>query len=115
MTLAMDHSSDGEVQSSRRPDVNVNVNVNVDDYNGNNNDNNNDNNDNTQGGELLNVSDSNSRLTLVQGIALLTADCMGVGILGLPNDMKVIGFSIGICFLLLNCPINYYAGNLLAI
>ena len=40
---------------------------------------------------------------------------MGVGILGLPNDMKVIGFSIGIGFLLLNCPINYYAGNLLAI
>ncbi len=55
------------------------------------------------------------KLVLWQGIALLTADCMGVGILGLPNDMKLLGWAVGLSFLVLNCPINYYAGNLLSV
>ena len=54
------------------------------------------------------------KLVLWQGIALLTADCMGVGILGLPSDMKLLGWAIGLSFLVLNGPINYYAGNLLS-
>ena len=58
---------------------------------------------------------SQQKLVLWQGIALLTADCMGVGILGLPNDMKLLGWAVGISFLVINCPINYYAGNLLSI
>lgn len=40
---------------------------------------------------------------------------MGVGILGLPSDMKLLGYAVGLSFLVLNCPINYYAGNLLSI
>jgi len=59
--------------------------------------------------------DAEQKLLLWQGIALLTADCMGVGILGLPNDMKLLGWAAGLSFLVLNCPINYYAGNLLSI
>mmetsp|Transcript_301 Transcript_301/g.609 ORF Transcript_301/g.609 Transcript_301/m.609 type:complete len:621 (-) Transcript_301:141-2003(-) len=55
------------------------------------------------------------KLIMWQGIALLTADCMGVGILGLPNDMKVLGWTVGLSFLVLNCPINYYAGCLLSV
>mmetsp|Transcript_16025 Transcript_16025/g.37137 ORF Transcript_16025/g.37137 Transcript_16025/m.37137 type:complete len:605 (-) Transcript_16025:71-1885(-) len=60
-------------------------------------------------------SDEQQKLVLWQGIALLTADCMGVGILGLPNDMKLLGWAVGLSFLVINCPINYYAGNLLSI
>lgn len=40
---------------------------------------------------------------------------MGVGILGLPNDMKLLGWAVDLSFLVLNCPINYYAGNLLSV
>jgi amino acid permease len=54
------------------------------------------------------------KLVLWQGIALLTADCMGVGVLALPNDIRVLGWLVGIGFLVANLPINYYAGNLLA-
>ena len=61
-----------------------------------------------------NNNDGQQKLVLWQGIALLTADCMGVGILGLPNDMKLLGWAVGISFLVINCPINYYAGNLLS-
>jgi len=67
----------------------------------------------TSGNEI--VQHQQDKLVVWQGIALLTADCMGVGILGLPNDMKVLGWAIGLSFLVLNCPINYYAGNLLSI
>ena len=55
------------------------------------------------------------KLVLWQGIALLTADCMGVGILGLPNEIKVLGWAAGLTFLVVNCPINFYAGNLLSV
>jgi len=65
--------------------------------------------------DIVQQSQQQEKLVVWQGIALLTADCMGVGILGLPNDMKVLGWAIGLSFLVLNCPINYYAGNLLSI
>ena len=58
---------------------------------------------------------NNTKLLLWQGVALLTADCMGVGVLALPNDIQVLGFVVGISFLVANLPINYYAGNLLAV
>lgn len=61
------------------------------------------------------IDGAQQKLVLWQGIALLTADCMGVGILGLPSDMKVLGWAVGLSFLVINCPINYYAGNLLSI
>mmetsp|Transcript_25886 Transcript_25886/g.71094 ORF Transcript_25886/g.71094 Transcript_25886/m.71094 type:complete len:586 (+) Transcript_25886:142-1899(+) len=54
------------------------------------------------------------KLILWQGIVLLTAECVGVGILGLPNEVKLLGWAVGVSFLVLNCPINYYAGNLLS-
>lgn len=42
---------------------------------------------------------SNEDLLVVwQGIALLTADCMGVGVLGLPNDIKSLGYAAGFTF-----------------
>ena len=62
-----------------------------------------------------NNDDTHQKLVMWQGIALLTADCMGVGILGLPNDMKLLGWAVGLSFLVLNCPINYYAGSLLSV
>jgi hypothetical protein len=58
---------------------------------------------------------SDDLLVVWQGIALLTADCMGVGVLGLPNDIKSLGYVAGFTFLLGNFPINYYAGNLLSV
>ncbi len=69
----------------------------------------------TTGDPANNENSQQQKLVLWQGIALLTADCMGVGILGLPNDMKLLGWAVGISFLVINCPINYYAGNLLSI
>ena len=47
-------------------------------------------------------------LTVWQGAALLTADCLGVGLLALPEDVKVLGRWLGLGFLLLNLPINLY-------
>jgi Transmembrane amino acid transporter protein len=58
--------------------------------------------------------DDDNKLVLWQGVALLTADCMGVGVLALPNDIHALGWAVGVGFLLANLPINYYAGNLLA-
>lgn len=92
------------LSSSPSNDASSNPTLNSDDIDGNRTNNNgNANDDNAQ-----------QKLVLWQGIALLTADCMGVGILGLPSDMKLLGWAIGLTFLVLNCPINYYAGNLLS-
>jgi hypothetical protein len=66
-------------------------------------------------GNAVDVTNTQQKLVLWQGIALLTADCMGVGVLGLPNDIKVLGWVVGIAFLVGNLPINYYAGNLLSL
>lgn len=60
-------------------------------------------------------SNHDTKLVLWQGIVLLTADCMGVGVLGLPNDIHVLGWAFGLGFLVGNLPINYYAGNLLSV
>lgn len=53
-------------------------------------------------------------MSVWQAATLLTADCVGTGILALPNDMLVLGKAVGIGFLVLNLPINFYAGKLLA-
>ena len=57
---------------------------------------------------------SGNDLNLWQGAALLTADCMGTGLLALPEDVQVWGRWIGLGFLLLNLPINLYAGTILS-
>lgn len=69
--------------------------------------------DNKTNNNIIHNNDTN-KLVLWQGIALLTADCVGVGILGLPNDVEVLGWIVGLTFLVGNLPINYYAGNLLS-
>jgi amino acid permease len=53
-------------------------------------------------------------LNLYQGAALLTADCLGTGILALPADMVVLGRIFGLAFLILQLPINLYAGTILS-
>lgn len=55
------------------------------------------------------------KLVLWQGVALLTADCLGVGVLALPHDVKLLGWGLGLGFLIANFPINFFAGNLLSI
>jgi hypothetical protein len=52
------------------------------------------------------------RLNVWQGAALLTADCLGTGLLALPADVKVLGWTLGLGFLLANLPINFYAGTI---
>ena len=58
------------------------------------------------------VDPSDNDLTMWPGAALIVADCMGTGILALPNNMKVLG-AFGLIFLVINLPINYYAGDIL--
>lgn len=53
-------------------------------------------------------------LTVTQGATLLTADCLGVGLLALPGNLKVLGWGPGLFFLVLNLPLNLFAGTLLA-
>lgn len=48
-----------------------------------------------------------------QGAALLTADCLGTGLLALPNDILELGSLFGFGFLIFNVTINYYAGYIL--
>eukprot|EP00980_Cylindrotheca_fusiformis_P026214 scaffold15514_cov129-Cylindrotheca_fusiformis.AAC.22 len=48
------------------------------------------------------------------GAALLTADCLGTGILALPQEVMVLGRGLGLGFLILNLPINLYAGTILS-
>ena len=57
---------------------------------------------------------SQKKLGLWQGTALLTADCLGVGILALPFSIHILGWLPGLAFLVLQLPINYYAGYILA-
>eukprot|EP00934_Nitzschia_sp_Nitz4_P003931 Nitzschia sp. Nitz4//scaffold6_size259037//246584//248324//NITZ4_001127-RA/size259037-augustus-gene-0.311-mRNA-1//1//CDS//3329557052//3921//frame0 len=64
-------------------------------------------------GGIESLNDS-AKLVYWQGVALLTADCVGVGVLALPNAVKVLGYWAGLGFLLLNFPINYFAGDLLS-
>ena len=53
-------------------------------------------------------------LNVWNGSALLVADCMGTGLLALPNDIKVLG-TFGMLFLIANLPINWFAGNMLSL
>ena len=69
-------------------------------------DNQNDNGDNTN---------HPSDLSVIQAATLLTADCLGVGILALPKDVQELGWLIGLGFLILNLPVNYYSGKILAV
>ena len=53
-------------------------------------------------------------LTVWQGATLLTAECLGTGLLALPGDIQVLGFWPGVLFLMINIPINLAAGTLLS-
>lgn len=57
---------------------------------------------------------SPNNLKVWQGAALLTADCLGTGILALPGDIQVLGFGLGLGFLIANLPINLFAGTILS-
>jgi len=57
---------------------------------------------------------STNDLTLYSGALLLMADCLGTGILALPQDVKVLGKFWGLGFIILNLPINWYAGTILS-
>jgi hypothetical protein len=59
------------------------------------------------------VDPSAHDLNVQTGAALLTADCMGTGILALPGDMKILGSLFGLSFLVTNLFINFYAGSIL--
>jgi amino acid permease len=54
--------------------------------------------------------ESPNNLNMWQGAALLTADCIGTGLLALPADIHTLGYGIGLTFLVANLPINLYAG-----
>jgi hypothetical protein len=58
--------------------------------------------------------ESANDLNMLQGAALLMADCLGTGLLALPQDIQVLGKVIGLGFLILNLPINLYAGTILS-
>ena len=60
-------------------------------------------------------SSTSSGLTVMCAAALLIADCVGTGILALPFDVRVVlGSGWGVFFLMLNLPINLYAGYILS-
>eukprot|EP00978_Attheya_sp_CCMP212_P032373 scaffold126150_cov60-Attheya_sp.AAC.9 len=58
--------------------------------------------------------ESVNNLGLWSASALLTADCLGTGILALPHAVKVLGVALGVGFIILNLPINLYAGTILS-
>lgn len=60
------------------------------------------------------ASHHSSLLTMRQAAALLTADCLGTGLLALPQNVWVLGRTVGLGFLVLNLPVNWYAGALLS-
>jgi amino acid permease len=60
------------------------------------------------------VDGSSNDLLVFQGALLLTAECMGTGVLALPGNVHVLGWWFGLGFLVLNAPINLYAGTILS-
>ena len=56
---------------------------------------------------------STNDLTILTSALLLTADCMGTGILALPSDVQTLGRGFGLAFLIVNLPVNLYAGTIL--
>lgn len=69
--------------------------------------------DDDKHGENHQIRSSANDLNLYHGVALLTADCLGTGILALPSVVMVLGRSFGLAFLILQLPINLYAGTIL--
>lgn len=69
--------------------------------------------DDDKHGENHQIHSSTNDLNLYHGVALLTADCLGTGILALPSVVMVLGRSFGLAFLILQLPINLYAGTIL--
>jgi hypothetical protein len=58
---------------------------------------------------------SSNDLNVWNGAALLCADCLGTGLLALPHDITVVlGSAWGLFFLILQLPINLYAGSILS-
>lgn len=57
---------------------------------------------------------STNDLTILTSALLLTADCMGTGILALPADVQTLGQGFGLAFLIFNLPVNLYAGTILS-
>lgn len=58
---------------------------------------------------------SSNDLNVWNGAALLCADCLGTGLLALPHDITVVlGSTFGLFFLVLQLPINLYAGTILS-
>jgi hypothetical protein len=54
-------------------------------------------------------------LNVWNGAALLCADCLGTGLLALPHGITVVlGSTVGLFFLILQLPINLYAGSILS-
>jgi hypothetical protein len=53
-------------------------------------------------------------LSAVQGAVLLVAECLGTGLLALPGDVHVLGYGMGLSFLIINLPINLAAGTVLS-
>ena len=49
-------------------------------------------------------------LSVGQAATLLTADILGTGLLALPENVNVLGRPVGLTFLILNLPINWFAG-----
>lgn len=52
-------------------------------------------------------------LSMVRGSTLMTAEMMGTGLLALPFAIHTLDTAWGIAFLILNLPINWYAGWIL--
>ena len=63
--------------------------------------------------EVHSESPPDDYLSVIQAATLLTADCLGVGILALPKDVNELGWIVGLGFLIANLPINYYSGKIL--
>lgn len=59
------------------------------------------------------IDHSTNDLTVLSGTCLQVAECMGTGILALPYNISILGMKYGLLFLIINLPINFYAGNLL--
>jgi hypothetical protein len=70
--------------------------------------------DNEDPSQSQSQSQSGNDLNLYQGAALLTADCLGTGILALPANLIVLGRVFGLTFLILQLPVNLYAGTILS-
>jgi hypothetical protein len=60
------------------------------------------------------ISSHDMDLSMLQAATLLTADCMGTGLLALPQDIQVLGVTYGFMALIVNLPVAWYAGFLLS-